>query len=78
MDDQQYADLFAKALDSAMYKVMTGGPAKAQPPRAVTFRYGRFETVELDAEGKIVEPSPRCCWGVVLHAPNCKTGFLCT
>jgi len=62
----------AKRLEDMFMEAAMGGPAKKQPQRAIRLRGNGFETVELDDAGNIVEPPPRCCYGAVLHAPNCK------
>ena len=69
-------DEAAKALNEFVDKLMAetiGFPPK--PNRLTALRYvgGRFESVEIDDDGKIIEPPPRCCYGAILHAPNCKS-----
>lgn len=57
-----------RQIEAAMF-----GPVRKQRQTALRVRGRQFETVELDDAGNIIEPPPRCCYGVVLHAPNCKT-----
>lgn len=49
-------------------------PIRKQRQTALRARGNGFETVEIDDDGKIIEPPAPCCrgWGV-LHAPNCKS-----
>jgi hypothetical protein len=55
--------------------------ASRQPKRrqtALRVRGRSFESVDLDDNGKVIEPPPRCCYGGALHAPNCKYWLTCT
>jgi hypothetical protein len=63
----------AKKLEGMFMQAMMGGPQPKRPQTALRVRGNGFEVVELDDAGNIVEPPPRCCYGTVLHAPNCKT-----
>ncbi len=63
----------AKRIEDLFMEVALGGPAKKQPQRAIRLRGNGFETVDLDENGNVVEPPPPCCYGRVLHAPNCKS-----
>lgn len=45
---------------------------------ALRYRLGRFETVQLDNDGKPIKQPPPCCYGHILHAPNCKYWETCT
>jgi hypothetical protein len=58
--DRMMADLTAEAF---------GWPTTPNRLAAITYRHGRFETVEIDGDGKIVEPPPRC--------PKCGPVLLC-
>lgn len=63
-------------LDDKMMEAMMGG--RKQKPRQTALRaHGRsFETVELDADGKIIEPLRCTCGGmIVMHQPKCH--FYC-
>ncbi len=62
----------AKQMEAELFATICG-PARKQPQTALRVRGNGFETVEIDDAGKIIEPPPRCCYGVGLHAPNCKT-----
>lgn len=64
-------------IDEKMESVFRCPPRK-QCQTAFRLRGRSFETVELDAAGKVIEPPPRCCYGTVLHAPNCKYWLTCT
>lgn len=70
MDD--IAHDLAKRLDALFLETMTG-PVKKQRQTALRVRGHSFETVEIDDHGKVIEPPQRCCYGWVLHSPNCKT-----
>lgn len=67
----------AKRLDDALFAALCG-PARKQPQTALRVRGNSFEVVELDDAGNIIEPPPRCCYGSVLHEPNCKFWLTCT
>jgi hypothetical protein len=67
----------AKRIEDHFRAAMMGSPRK-QPQTALRVRGNGFEAVELDDDGKIIEPPPRCCYGTVLHAPNCKFWLTCT
>ena len=60
---------FAAELEAKLFEALMGGPAPKQRQTAITMRYGRFETVELDDDGNIIEPLPRC--------PRCGPILLC-
>ncbi len=67
----------AKDIESQMFTAICGAPRK-QPQRALRLRGNGLETVELDGAGNIIEPPPPCCYGSVLHAPNCKFWLTCS
>lgn len=69
---------FAQDLEAKMMEAMMGGPPQKRPQTALRLRGNGFETVELDDAGNVVEPPPRCCYGTVIHAPNCKFWLTCT
>jgi hypothetical protein len=50
---------FEAALEKSFRETLTGG-REPNKPTALCFRNGRFETVELDNAGNIVEPPARC------------------
>lgn len=62
----------AKKLEDLFMASVLGSPRK-QRQKALRVRGRGFETVELDDAGNVIERPPRCCYGAVLHAPNCKT-----
>lgn len=62
----------AKQMEQELFAAITGPPQKRRQT-ALRARGSGFETVELDEAGNVIEPPPRCCYGTVLHAPNCKT-----
>lgn len=62
----------AKQMEADLFAAIAGPPSK-QRQTALRARGNGFETVELDDDGKVIEPPPRCCYGGALHAPNCKT-----
>lgn len=61
-----------KRIEGQMFAAIVG-PIRKQPQTALRARGRGFETVQLDDAGNVIESPPRCCNGVVLHAPNCKT-----
>lgn len=65
------AQKLAKQIEADLF-AMICGPAREQPQTALRARGNRFETVELDDAGNIIEPRAPCCYGTVLHAPNCR------
>lgn len=71
------AQKLAKQIESDLF-AMICGPVRKQPQTALRARGNGFEVVQLNDDGKIIEPPPRCCYGTVLHAPNCKSWGVCT
>jgi hypothetical protein len=71
---QEWIRRFATELEAKAFATMMGSSAKKQRQTALRVRGSTFETIELDDDGKIIEPPAPCCrpWGV-LHAPNCKS-----
>ena len=67
----------AKRIEQAFMDALTG-PKVKRPQTALRALGNGFEVVELDDAGKVVEPPPRCCYGTVLHAPNCRFWATCT
>jgi len=63
----------AKQMEEQLFSSIAGPPRKHRQT-ALRVRGHTFETVELDDDGKIIEPPAPCCrgWGI-LHAPNCKS-----
>lgn len=71
----------AKIMNELVEKMMAeaiGFPPTPNKLTALRYVGGRFEAVEIDNDGKIIEPPPPCCYGGVLHAPNCKSWGLVT
>lgn len=64
--------------EEALIETMMGGSPKKRSQMAIRLRGNGFETVALDDAGNVVEPPPRCCYGTLLHAPNCKSWLTCT
>lgn len=77
MNEDDIARAFGKKLEAAFFEAMLG-PTRKQPQTALRYHGGQFETVELDDAGNVIEPPPRCCYGTVLHAPNCRYWLTCT
>lgn len=77
MTEDDVAKIMGDLVDKMMAEAIGVPPA---PNRTTVLRYvgGRFESREIDGDGKIIEPPPRCCYGTVLHAPNCKTWGIVT
>lgn len=74
----EFDQKLAKKLEDLFMAAVMGGPVRKQPQRAIRRRGNGFETVDLDDAGNVIEPPPRCCYGTVLHAPNCKSWGVCT
>lgn len=70
MDDMMQR--LVKQMEQELFATITGPPQNRRQT-ALRARGNGFETVELDEAGNVIEPPPRCCYGTVLHAPNCKT-----
>lgn len=71
----------AKILNGLVDKMIAeiaGPPPKPNQLTALRYVHGRFERVEIDDNGLIVEPPAPCCHGGALHAPNCKFWLTCT
>lgn len=68
----------AKQMEARLMEVAMGGPRQKPRQTALRARGNGFETVELDDAGNAIEYPPRCCYGTVLHAPNCKYWLTCT
>lgn len=67
-------DEAAKILDGLVDKMIAeiaGPPPKPNQLTALRYVHGRFESIEIDDNGQIVEPPPRCfrC-GVILCAEH--------
>lgn len=77
MTDTDIALRLAKRLEDDLFAAICG-PVRKLPQTALRARGNGFEVVELDDAGNIIEPPPRCCYGVVMHAPNCKFWLTCT
>lgn len=65
----------AKKLEDLFMAAVLGSPKK-QPQTALRVRGRSFETVELDDDGNVIEPPPRCwkCGPVLL----CSEHFVFT
>jgi hypothetical protein len=72
MTEDEATKIMSKFVDKMMAEAIC---LPQKPNRLTALRYvgGRFESVEIDDDGKIIEPPARCCYGTVLHAPNCKS-----
>jgi hypothetical protein len=77
MTEDEAAKILSGLLDK-MIEEIAGPPPKPNQLTALRYVHGRFESVEIDDNGQIVEPPPPCCHGGVLHAPNCKFWLACT
>ncbi len=75
MDD--WAIKLAKRVDDDLFAAMCG-PIRQRKNTALRVRGNSFETVELDECGNVIEPPPRCCYGLFMHEPNCKFWGSCT
>ena len=62
----------AKQMEEQLFAAIAGATVK-RPQTALRTRGNGFEVVELDDAGNIIEPPSRCCYGTILHAPNCKS-----
>lgn len=76
MDDMMQK--LAKQMEDQLFSAITG-PSRKQRQTALRARGNGFETVELDDDGKIIEP-PRCiCGGAIYHAnPRCPFYYVIT
>jgi hypothetical protein len=72
MTEDDVAEIMNKLVDKLMAEAI-GLPPKPNKLTALQYVGGRFESREIDGDGKIIEPPARCCYGTVLHAPNCKS-----
>lgn len=65
----------AQKMADDMMAVLCGSGAfsKPQPTALRLTPSGGFETVDLREDGSVIEPPKRCCYGTVIHAPNCPT-----
>lgn len=70
MDDMMQK--LAKQMEQQLFETIAGPPQNRRQT-ALRARGNGFEMVELDEAGNVIEPPPRCCYGTVLHAPNCKS-----
>lgn len=86
MDDEAdkdwESDIIKQRMADAMAKIaeaMIMGPPRKQRQTALRVRGRSFETVELDDDGKIIEPV-RCICGcyAVIHWPPCPFANLLT
>ena len=57
---RELAREFEAKLLAAMCCGPLGGPSIKKHQTAFTYRYGRYETVEVDDAGNIIEPPRRC------------------
>ena len=65
----------AKQIEAELFATIMGPPRK-QRQTALRVRGRSFETVELDDDGKVIEPVRCACGGmIVIHRPNCP--FYC-
>lgn len=69
MDD--LTKMLAQAFDASIAEALRGPPRK-QRQTAIRLRGRMIETVELDDNGKVIEPLRCICGNVILlHRPNC-------
>lgn len=67
---------FARQLESKFMEAAIGGPRQKPRQTALRVRGTVFETVELDDDGKVIEPLRCTCGGlIVIHRPACP--FYC-
>lgn len=59
MNEDDIAKEMAAKMEAMAMEAMMGPPRK-QRQTALRYRWGRFESVELDDAGKIIEPPARC------------------
>ncbi len=59
-EDDLAKDLAAK-MEALFMQAAMGGPSMKRPQTALRYRWGRFESVELDDAGNVIEP-PRPCY----------------
>jgi hypothetical protein len=71
MSEDDFAKDLASKMEALFMQAAMGGPPTKQRQTAMRYRWGRFETVELDDAGNVIEPPTRCfkC-GVVLCAEH--------
>lgn len=77
MNDDTISKTLAAKIEADLFAALTG-PQQPQRQTALRYRGRRFEVVELDEAGNVIEPPPPCCYGRVLHAPNCPSWLYCT
>lgn len=66
----------ADRMDAALIDAVCGGRSHKPRQTALRARGRSFETVELDDNGKIIEPLRCTCGGmIVIHGPKCP--FYC-
>jgi hypothetical protein len=75
MTEHEVAEIVSKLVDKLMAEAI-GLPPKPNKLTCLQYVGGRFESREIDDDGKIIEPPARCCYGAVLHAPNCKSWWI--
>jgi hypothetical protein len=76
MDD--IVEALTKQLEAEMYAAIAGPPRKRRQT-ALRVRGRTFETVELDDDGKVIEPLRCTCGGmIVIHGPKCPFHCLTT
>lgn len=66
MSDETLQEIIARKMEAMFMEAMTGGPPHKQPQTALRVRGNGFEVVEIDDDGKIIEPL-RCNCGPVIH-----------
>lgn len=77
MTEDETSKIMSDLIDKMMAEAI-GVPPKPNRLTALRYTGSRFESVEVDDDGKIIEPPPRCCYGTVMHAPNCKSWGIVT
>lgn len=78
MEDEIRRQL-SKRIDDLFMETMLGGKPKNQRQTALRALGSGFETVELDDDGKVIEPV-RCTCGhyAVFHRANCPFAYAVT
>jgi hypothetical protein len=69
MDDEEITKHLVKQIERDLWTALLGGPLK-QKRTALRHRNGSFEVVELNDDGFVIEPAPRC--------PFCGPVMLCS
>lgn len=76
-ESEKIMQQLAQRMADDMMAALCGANAFQKPTALRVNSFGAFEVVDLDDDGKIVEPM-RCYCGPVLHRPNCPFFALVT